>query len=111
MICIFCGLLVTGVVEEQSIIDEFGLINIDENPPSQVVYWIEILDGLKLVTVYSNVIHADILGVGVGVFVGVGVGVWVKLGIQSKQAPSTVDPISLINSTVSTPLMFSNKPS
>jgi hypothetical protein len=52
-----------------------------------------------------------VLGVGVGVKVGVGVGVALVLGIHCRQAPFNDDPTSLLSITVSTPLMFSNKPS
>jgi hypothetical protein len=99
-----------GVVVEHTGIDEYGEIDCDDSP-LQSVYLILTLDGLLLLAVYSYNTHGVALGVGVGVIVGVGVGVGVRLGIQSKQAPLTLEPISVIRVIESTPLIFSNNPS
>jgi len=99
-----------GVVVEHTGIDEFGEIDC-VTIPLQSVYLIPTLDGLLLLTVYSYKTQGVALGVGVGVIVGVGVGVGVRLGIQSKQAPLTLEPISVIRTIESTPLIFSNNPS
>jgi hypothetical protein len=82
----------------------------DIESPKQFVYLYLSVEGPIFVTLYSNDTQGDGDGVGVGVGVGVGEGVGLIPGSQLRQDPSVTGPISVINSIMSTPLIFSNNP-